>query len=112
MNKFSSNNLYIGTLMIIKKRLKVIYRENVYLIYEEKTDKFYSLENTLNEFIDLSLNKNLTEEQKNELKEKIRNFEYDYISSSEDNKIFVDVNSLKRIENGDKYGNIRSTGRK
>lgn len=99
MNNFSSNNLYIGTLMIEKAGKSVIYKENVYLIYEEKTDSFYKLEQTLNEFIDLSLNPKLNEEAKAELKGKIKTYEYNYKHTGEDGHIYVDIASLKIIEN-------------
>ena len=107
MNSFSSNNLYIGTLMIEKEGQSDIYKENVYLIYEEKTDSFYQLEQTLNDFIDLSLNPKLNEETKSELREKIKKYEYNYKQTGQEDHIYVDVTSLKIIGTKEKNTNNR-----
>ena len=93
MNNFN-NILYIGSLMIVKEGRITTYKENVYLIYDEKTDKFYKLEQTLNEFLDLSLNPELSETKKKKNIDTIKKYEYSYTYTNEENKIFVDVNTL------------------
>ena len=94
MNNFNSNNLYIGSLMIVKQGKLTIYKENVYLIYDEKTDRFYKLEQTLNEFLDLDLNPELSEDKKKECIDTIKKYEYSYNPTNEENKIYVDTNTL------------------
>jgi len=112
MNKFDNNAIYFGTLIIIENQHEKIYKENVCLIYDSKTDHFFSLNETLNEFMDLNLNKNLTEVEKNSIKNKIEKYKYNYKKTTEDGKIYVDLNSLKKIENGEKNENNGSTRRK
>ena len=94
MNNFSSNNLYIGSLMIVKDGKINTYKENIYLIYDETTDRFYKLEQTLNEFLDLSLNTKLTEEEKKKYIDTIKKHEYSSNPANEENKIYVDINTL------------------
>lgn len=98
MNEFNSNVIYLGTLMIVKNNERKVYKEDAYLIYEPKTDCFYLLNETLNEFIDLTLNKNLSEEEKTKLKDKIKLYEYSHIKAQEEDQIYVDINSLRILE--------------
>ena len=105
MNNFSRNNLYIGSLMIVKEGKVTIYKENVYLIYDENVDRFYKLEQTLNEFLDLSLNPKLSEDKKKVCIDKIKKYEYSYTPENEENKIFVDVKTLMKI--GEKNKGIK-----
>lgn len=98
MNNVQNGAIYFGNLMKIVNGKDTLYRENVCLIYDEKVDKFYSLENTLNYFFDVSLNKNLTSEEKEKLKEIIKNYEYAYKPNNIDGEIYVDINSLKELK--------------
>jgi len=103
MNEFNSSVIYLGTLMIVKNQERKVYKENAYLIYEPKTDCFYLLNETLNEFIDLTLNQNLSDEDKVKLKNKIKLYEYSYITGQKENQIYVDINSLRIL--GDEVKN-------
>ena len=99
MNNIRFGTIYLGNLMQRKNNKIELYKEAIYLVYESKTNKFYSLLDTLNYFMDIDLNKNLTEEEKENYMKIIKKYEYSHIPSKQEGQIYVDINSLKEITN-------------
>ena len=108
MNNFNNSTIYISNLMKTINGKSELYKSNAFLLYEEKTDRFYSLEDTFNEFLDIKLNKNLTEKERENCYKKIKQHEYPYTQSGQEGEIYVDINLIKILENGDVNGKTRT----
>ena len=92
MSKYSSNTIYLGN--IIKKRngIKEQIYKNVELIYDERTDAFYTLDK-LYTFVDLDINKDLTDCQLENYKRFLKEGKMSYIPNDEGIR-YVDETSI------------------
>jgi hypothetical protein len=63
VSKYQKGVFYIGNLVKYENGIEMPYRTNLYLIYDEKNDKFISFQDALNPSLDL-LNPNLTPEER------------------------------------------------
>lgn len=92
MNKYNSNTIYLGN--IIKKRNGIIEQlyQNIELIYDEKTDAFYTLDK-LYTFVDLDINKNLTNYQRENYLKILEENKLSYIPNDE-GITYVDEHSI------------------
>ena len=98
MNKFSNGTVYIGNLMKIENGRSVIFKEKAYLVYDASKNTFYSVENTLNNSIDL-INPNLDKGIKEEYESIIKKHQYQVTPSNKEGEIYVDIASLKVVNN-------------
>lgn len=96
MSKYKEQVVYSGNLMKNTNGQSLLHRENVYLAYEEKTDTFSLLNDTLNCYIDL-LRDDLSEDAKEKCRETIKKHSYPYINSGLENQIYVDEESVKIV---------------
>lgn len=91
MNKYDSQKIYCGNLM----QGEVLLKENIILIYDNKTDTFYSYLDTFNHLLDLNLNNNLTEEETKELEKTIQKYNYPYGQVNSTKKTYIDENTIR-----------------
>lgn len=102
MSKYKEMVIYSGNLIQYVNGQNKLYRENVCLVYEESTDTFSSLNDTLNCYIDL-LRDDLSEEQKEKCRETINKHSYPYINSYIEGNIYVDENSIQILIDNSKH---------
>lgn len=102
MSKYNEKVVYSGNLMKYTNGQSILLRKGIYLVYEPKTNTFYSLNDTLNYFLDLDLNNNLTEQQREEYKKIIQKHNYPYFSSGIPEEIYIDENSIEVVMDNNK----------
>lgn len=100
MSTYNGKIVYTGNLMKYTNGQNKLHRENVTLAYEESTDTFSCLNDTLNSYIDL-LRNDLSEEQKEECRKTIKKHSYPYINSCIEGSIYVDENSIRMLIDSD-----------
>lgn len=97
MNKYQKGIFYIANIIKYEKGEEKIYRKNVYLIYDEETDKFISFQDVLNPSLDL-LNQNLKPDEIKEIQEEIEKYKYSYVKTRREGEIYVEESSIKVVE--------------
>lgn len=107
MNKFNDTTIYFANLIAIKNGIKTPYKENACLLYRSERDCFYSLENTFNEFLWFEDKQNPRDEEKENFYQSIEKYSYSYTPLGQEGEIYVDINSIKILENGDVNGKTR-----
>lgn len=93
MSKYKGQIVYTGNLMKYTNGQSKLYRENVTLAYEESTDTFSCLDDTLNCYVGLL--SDISDELKEECKRIIEEHNYPYINNYVERNIYVDDSSIK-----------------
>lgn len=101
MNKYNSKTLYSGNLIKEENGKKIVVKENMYLMYDEISDSFYSYTDTFNYYLDLAFS-NLTEKQRRQYEEIINTYKYNYIPTGIEGEEYIDEASITVILNEDK----------
>lgn len=97
MSKYNKGTIYRGNLMEYINGTSTIIKENIELIYDEKTDSFYSYLDTFNYFLDLDLNPNLINEKRKAYNKIIKDYNYSYTNHYIEGEKYIDENSIVEI---------------
>lgn len=90
MINYDGNKIYIGNLMENTNGKSELIQEDIYLVYDDKTDRFISISDTLNDSTDF-VNKKIAKEKYDCV---INNYSYCYGDGRNIDGKYIDENSI------------------
>lgn len=94
MDEYTHGDLYTGNIVKVANNEQIILQENVMFIYDGQQEIFYGIE-VLNHLLDLETNQDLSTKKKEEYQRIVNENTYLSCSRRNDNKPYIDKESIK-----------------